>query len=223
LTTQKFFRYLWRIDGILILVATGAIVLGIGALLFEEFGERAFIRRNAQAGVQLGTPEARDQLSLERASVVPGSSVMRANLVVNRVGKGLRCSGYNETRNILFIDPNQKEGHWLLPDNDHVIVENSGITDEKDPRLRRTVATAALVKPQSTQPEMVDGKLLLFDNKAGNVVEVANDARDLHVATLNNGELILLYERNRRLVLAAFEPNSLAKKREQEIQVPQFQ
>jgi len=36
------------------------------------------------------------------------------------------------------------------------------------------------------------------------------------------GELIILYERDRRLVLATFDPGSLAKHREQEIDVPQL-
>src|SRR5436190_12525266 len=35
---QKFFRYLWRIDAILILLAAGAITFGIGALLISELG-----------------------------------------------------------------------------------------------------------------------------------------------------------------------------------------
>ncbi len=46
--------------------------------------------------------------------------------------------------------------------------------------------------------------------------------REIHLASLSGGELIILYERDRRLVLATFDPGSLAKRREQEIDVPQL-
>jgi hypothetical protein len=54
------------------------------------------------------------------------------------------------------------------------------------------------------------------------IVEVANGVRDVHIATLDAGKVIILFERNRRLVLATFEPTSLVKKREQEIELPQL-
>src|SRR6266568_2141857 len=100
---QKFFRYLWRIDAILILLAAGAITFGVGALIFEEFGGRAAMRRNAQAGVPVA--EEKTDLTLGRAELVPGSTVLRADLFVSRGGAGFSSGGYNETRNILFINP----------------------------------------------------------------------------------------------------------------------
>ncbi len=55
-----------------------------------------------------------------------------------------------------------------------------------------------------------------------NTIEVANEVRDLHVASLMGNEIDLLYERNRRLVSAAFDSSSLAKKNEREIELPQL-
>jgi hypothetical protein len=218
---QKFFRYLWRIDAVLILFATGAIALGIGSLLFEEFGGRAANRRNVEAGVPV-TAEPRIDLSLGHAEAIHGTAVLRADLTVSRDGKGFSSSGYSETRNILFIDPTQKAAYWLLPDNDHVIGERSDVKDERDPTRERIVATAVLVKPRTDQAGSTSGRLLVFDSSGKNVVEVAEDVRDLHVATLNGGDLTLLYERGRHLVSAAFDPLSLAKKQEHEIDVPQL-
>src|SRR5215510_10907408 len=118
---QKFFRYLWRINAVLILVTAGAITFGVGVVIFQEFGSRANARRNAETGVQVAT-EPRVDLILGRAEPVPGSAVLRANLTVSRGSAGFSSGGYSETRNILFIDPTQKAAHWLLPDNDHVIL-----------------------------------------------------------------------------------------------------
>ena len=76
----------------------------------------------------------------------------------------------------------------------------------------RVIATAILVKPQTEQSETTTGKLLGLD-------EIAKDVRNVHVATLSAGALTLLYERNRRLVFATYEPVSLAKKGEQQVEV----
>ena len=114
-------------------------------------------------------------------------------------GAGFSSGGYNESRNVLFIDPSEKTAHWLLPDNDHVIAQRSDVKDEKDPMRQPVIATAVLVKPRSDQPEFANGKLLLFDANGRNTVEVANDVRDLHVAILNEDGVTLLYESKRRL------------------------
>lgn len=205
----------------MILLATAVIVFGIGYLLFEEFGIREAIHRNAQAGVPIvGRP--RTDLSLGRAEAVPGSTVLRADLFVRGEEKGFSSSGFTETRNILFIDPSQTRAHWLLPDNDHVISERSDVKDQTDPRQGRVVATAVLVKPRDDQLDLARGKLFLFDGKGEKTVVVADDVRDMHVAVLNAGEVRILFERNRRLVLTSFDPVSLTKKREQELEVPQL-
>jgi hypothetical protein len=219
--TQKFFRYLWRIDAILIFLAAGAITIGVGALIFEEFGGRAAMHRNAEAGVPVAA-EGRPDLTLGHAELVPGSTVLRADLFVSRGGAGFSSGGYNESRNILFIDPTKKEAHWLLPDNDHVIAERSDVKDEKDSRREPLIATAVLVKTRSDQLESATGRLLLFDPNGTNTIEVATGVRDIHVSTLNGAEVNLLYEHNRHLVSAAFDSSSLAKKREQEIEIPQL-
>ena len=218
---QKFFRYLWRIDSILILLAAGAITLGVGALLISELRDRTAMRRNAEAGVPVGA-EPKADLFLRHAEAINGTSVLRADLTASRGEAKFSSGGYSETRNILFINPAQKTAYWLLPDNDHIIEERSDVKDGKDPTRERILATAVLVKPHTNQAESAAGRLLVFDASGKNVVEVAHEVRDLHIATLNNGDLTLLYERGRHLVSASFDPLSLVKKREQEIDVPQL-
>jgi hypothetical protein len=219
--SQRIFRYLWRINAVLILLAAGAITFGVVALLVGEFGARVARNREAEAGIPVVAADSNAHLSLGRVSVVAGSDVMRADLSLNRGGAGFSSGGYTETRNILFIDPGQKAARWLLPDNDHVISDSSDITDDTDHKAKRMIATAVLVKSTASSPETAVGRLLLFDPPGKKVVEVANNVREMHLASLSGGELSILYERDRRLVLAAFDPESLAKRREQEIDVPQ--
>jgi len=118
--SQKLFRYLWRINAVLILVAAGSIVFGVAVLVAGEFDARRARSREAEAGIPVAAvADANAHLLLGRASVVKGTNVMRADLSLDRGGKEFSSGGYSETRNILFIDPDQKEGRWLLPDNDH--------------------------------------------------------------------------------------------------------
>jgi hypothetical protein len=221
--SQKFFRYLWRVNAVVIFLAAGAITVGVGSLVIEEFGTRTARNREAEAGIPV-VSDPKSHLTLGRMSVIPGTNVMRADLSTDRKAKGIGSSGgYSETRNILFIEPDQKEGHWLLPDNDHVISDHSDITTEDgDHKATRTIATAVLVKPPSDSPENASGRLLMFDPTGRKIVEVANNVRELHLASLSGGEVRILLERNRHFVLATFDPASLAKRGEQEIGVPQL-
>jgi hypothetical protein len=153
--SQKLFRYLWRINAILILIAASAVTFGVTAIVVGEFWGRTARNREAKAGIPVAAADSNIHLLLGRASVVIGTDVMRADLTLSRGGAGFSSGGgYVETRNVLFIEPGQKEARWLLPDNDHVISESSDITDRIDANTKRMIATAVLVKPATGSPEL---------------------------------------------------------------------
>ena len=181
------------------------------------------MRHNAPTGVEVA-PESKEDLTLGHTEVVPGSGVLHADLYVpGGESKGFSSGGRSsETRNILFIDPGQKAAHWLLPDNEHVIAEKTDISDEKDPLTKRIIATVVFVKPPSQDDEPLTGQLLLIDTDGKRTTEIATDVADLHLATMNDDKLIVIYERDKRLVLATFDPRSLSKKSEQNVEIPQL-
>lgn len=145
--SAKVFRYLWRANAVLILVAVGAITFGVGTLLLAEWGAGAARRREAAAGPLAGRVEGGEELVLGRAEAVPGTNVIRADLVSHHGGSGFSSGGYVESRNTLFLEPGAKEARWLLADDDHIIAQSSDIvTKEQEGKPGRTVATAALVK-----------------------------------------------------------------------------
>lgn len=220
-SSQEFFSKLWRVNAVLILVAAGAITFGVAALLVGEFRARNAQTRDAEAGIPVAAAaDSKAPLTLGNTSLVPGTNVIRAELLLDRGGKGFSSGGYIEPRNMLFIEPSGKAGRWLLPDNDHTLTEISDVSDGSggaSDSVKRVIATVVLVKSTTDSPETTAGRLLLFDPSGRTIVEVANGVRRLQLASLSGGDLNILFERNRRLVLAAFDPVSLAKRREQEI------
>ena len=218
---QKVFRYLWRINAILIVVAAGAMTLGVGALLVGQFGANSARTREAESGPLAAGGTSDPRLFLGQASVVPGSSFMRADLLLHHDGGGFSSGGYAETRNVLFIDPGEKNARWLLPDDKNIIVESSDVMANDDQsKPKRTVATVALVKASDGDRQTGKGRLLLFGPSGTPIVEVADGVRALHVATLSGEQITVLYERDRQLVVASFAAASLAKLREQAMAVP---
>jgi len=218
---QRFFRYIWRIDAVLILVAAGIAVVGVVSVLIEEIAIRTHNRHNAQTAVQVVAGPHTD-LTLGQAESVPGSPVLRANLTSRGEEGKFSSGGYSETRNILFIDPDQKNARWLLPDNQHVIEQRSDLKDVEGDSKERLIATALLIAIPNSKSQPEPARLVLFDASGKNLVEVANDVNNLQLATLSGNEIVLLYERNRHIVRATFDSSSLSKRREQEIEVPQL-
>jgi hypothetical protein len=219
--SAKFFRYLWRLNAILILVAAGAIAFAVATLLVAEWDASAGRQREAAAGPLAGSVESTEDVVLGRAEVVAGTNIIRADLISHQGGAGFSSGGYSESRNTLFMEPGAKEARWLLPDDDHVIVQSSDIASRaEEGKQPRTVATAALVKTRGGNRETATGRLLLFDAGAKNVVEVASNIRALHSATFGDGAIRLLYEREQRLVLATFDPISLEKRSEEALTIP---
>jgi hypothetical protein len=114
---------------------------------------------------------SKEKLLLSHAELIPGTTVLRADLHLDREG-GFSSGGkgsYFETRNILFIDPSDKAAHWLLPDNDHVVVETTDITDDKNPQTKRIMAIVAFTKPTGDQQAVIPGRLLMVDTTGRNV------------------------------------------------------
>lgn len=218
--STTFFRRVWRVNAVLILVAAAVLALGAGAFVLNEFAPRAAWRHEPAAG-PLGATSKGEDLVLGRDWAVDGTGTMRAELVARQSGKGISSGGYGETRNILFIAPGEPAARWLLPDHDHVIAETHDVVQqEEQPTRSRTLATAVVVKKREAEPDAVGGRLILFNPSGTSIVDVADGVRTVHTAALSDGEIVVLFERDHRLWLAALDPQSLVKRREQLIDVP---
>jgi hypothetical protein len=222
--SQRFFRYLWRVNAVLIFIGAAAVASGAGALFVGSLGGLVTGNREPPSGLLVAGPQADPGLFLTEANLLPGTQVMRASLMASSGGGGFSSSGYSDTRNLLFVEAGDKTARWLLPDHQHVITESVDImADEGDARLKRIVAAAAIVKASGERRDAATGRLLLCDPAGRRIVVVADGVRKLHVASVLNGEITLLYERDRRLMVARFDGASLVKRPEEQVEVPQLE
>jgi len=117
-----------------------------------------------------------------------------------------------------------------FPDTNHVIEEATDIGEPNNiqpslaeydnVRPKKTVAILAYVKVKRDHWRDFPGELLLSNSTGGHVTEIADEVKEIQVSALQGSEVVIIYERNHRLVLQAFDSTSLAKKREQEIEIP---
>src|ERR1041385_7766838 len=128
---QRFFRWVWRINAVLILVAAAALVCGVVAFVVSEVQSGIRQRAAAAAAPRVVANARSSELRLSGFTNVPGTSVYEAKLTSQREG-GIEISSgggsYAETRNILFIDLTTGSGRWLLPSDDQMITYDETVT-----------------------------------------------------------------------------------------------
>jgi hypothetical protein len=197
-------------------------VVGLSALVARDCNEAAERARAAEVPPPLAGPGSQRQLAFGRAALVSRTDVLRVDLV--RQGSGYDSGSYAEVRNILFLDPATKAGRWLLPDSDHVIAESLEIEREAAPNVKQVLAIAGLIKPLGGDLRIAEGRLLLFDPSGKTVEALADGVRTLHVAAIGQGsEYLVMYERQRKFVVATVDPVSLKARGQQVFEVPSLE
>ena len=223
--TQRFFRYVWRVNAVLILLGTVAICVSIGSLLVSEFLRGQSRHQDASAAPPVVGPESGEQLFLGQLVQVEGTDTLRGELLASVSGSSLGSGGYGSaTRNVLFLDVQSKTARWLLQDSRHAISQSIDIrANASEPSESRLIAEALLVKVVGSDAQEDEGTLLLIDPTGSLVTTVARGVRAINHAQLSiDGQITVLYERDRKYVLASFDRASFEKRTEDELSVPQL-
>jgi hypothetical protein len=121
MTSHRFFRIVWRINAIVLLLAAAAaiLLLGIGAV---ELGADFFRSRGDRDVVTVaGQRVESSRFQFEDFERLPGTNVLRAPLVVYESYGFASSGGGRATRNYLYYDSSTRNAHWLLPDNKKLI------------------------------------------------------------------------------------------------------
>jgi hypothetical protein len=132
MTSSRFFRAIWRVNGVLILLAflLGAIGAAVGVLASVSWGD--------DRGVHLPPSAVADGERLELGAVeaVDGTPHVLLPLETHGSAGGLKnlSSGHTSaTRNVLFYDTEAGAPRWLRPDHHAVILEREFIRARVEP------------------------------------------------------------------------------------------
>jgi hypothetical protein len=204
--SSRFFRQVWRVNALLILVAAAAATFGIGTLIWSQIENN--IRRGSAQAVAPVVPgkQTTGELRLGSLSPVEGTTLYRAVLSVPDRSVSFSSGGdSSETRNILVVDSATATSHWVLPTDKELIVYNEEVSrhETADTPAGRPVATVLLVKTNSPNAEAEEGRLLISDPAATDVRELVAGVRMVYGVSLSaTGQIVIMFEQKRTFHMA---------------------
>jgi hypothetical protein len=167
---DRIFRWIWRIDAVLILFVAAAAMALVVMLLLEVAG----FSRSEPPGPQLaevaGTDlRAREDLRLRDFHPVAGTSFLYAQLASpsDSIRSG-SSGGWGSARNLLFFDTTTRNAHWLFPDNEQILASFSFLRDPPGNRYglddglpagEKQVTTAILLEIQNDPEAGANGSI----------------------------------------------------------------
>jgi hypothetical protein len=159
--SERFFVWVWRVNGLIVLVAAVAIVALVAALSMPGALWDAPDGPEQQLVNVAGADLRADKLHLTQFRDVPGTRFLYASLAdqIDWEDYGsIRSGPPPSSRNVLFFDTDTKAVHWLFPTHDqhirsHVFLYDPPSRDEWDDDdakgERRTVALLIETEPRA--------------------------------------------------------------------------
>jgi hypothetical protein len=126
---NRFFRYLWNFNGLVVAVS-GLLAIAVLAYVAFELYEDLLRPRGTAAVVRDGPGRTTmDQLSFGGFSTAKGWHTLRIPLQSRGASPGYSSGGSGLlTRNFLFHDLNTGESRWLFPTHDQLIARHRPLT-----------------------------------------------------------------------------------------------
>lgn len=160
--TDRFFVWVWRLNGLLLLVLAPVVVVGAAALILNGALFWSPARPPQQLANVAGADLGAKNLRLGHFRPIAGTQLLYAALETpgRYMGSGSTGSA-GSARNLLFFDISTKKAHWLLPDNNQTIESFTFLMDppaerymynDGEAQTRNQVAVAILLELQRDDP-----------------------------------------------------------------------
>ena len=219
----KFFRYLWRVNAIVIFLAAAALTVGTLYVLFDSFAGSS---RRAEPQPPTVVKERDKELKLGTLTAVAGTTVLQANLATSG-GKGIGSMGSSDygagdVRNVLTLDTMTGGAKWMFPTHAQVIVSR---TLEREGRTNNDllpILDVRFVKAIRDEQTDTDGRLVISDPAATRVVTIAEHINRIEDVTLVNDNALIVCQRADHYVLITVDPKTLAKTNERDVVIPKI-
>jgi hypothetical protein len=126
---RRFFRWVWRVNGVLFLLAALVFVVGMSIGLVAMLVEMHRDARKSSV-VKVADEEIRTKENLGNFEPVKGTGVLRASLQADAEGTFGSSSRHATVRNYLFFDPADGSSRWLIPGYKGLIVAMHEMPEE---------------------------------------------------------------------------------------------
>jgi hypothetical protein len=156
---NKFFKYLWRVNGVVLLIVG---FLAIGVLTFAGYKIYSeTMRERGQVSIVNIQPKAeiKEKWELGYMSKVPGTSIIILSL---NSDQSYSQSYYNKStlsaRNYLFIDAENNTKHWLFKTNQQLVISIEKMTKHIEQKNRMTTILYKIVKEDTNNDKRLTNK-----------------------------------------------------------------
>lgn len=127
---SRLFQWVWRLNALLILI------IGVGSLLVLAYSYVALwgaITGEKQCPGMVNLDDSATYKQQWQYSTVIGLDGVDHVMVTLKSGQRFAQENYSKytesVRNLLFINTQTNENHWLLPDNDRLILEHIALSE----------------------------------------------------------------------------------------------
>lgn len=213
---RRVFALLWRINALIILVV-GILAAAVLTMVAYYLLADLMSPRHLENVSHVASDDVHEQLSqLDEFEQVAGTDLLRARQRVRQSYPPgtIRSGGSKEawsTRNYLYLDPNTRSSHWLVPGMDGLFLESYPLPrsdgDKQQAKARAFVHVSVARDTSGDQhlSESDSQTIAISDPDGRNYRVVVGKAEKLHTAQLLDDErLLIVYTEGGKLM--AVEP-----------------
>jgi hypothetical protein len=203
MTENRFFTFIWRFNGIAIMLTTLVVIIVGGVLGVVMY--RDFTRQRAVTNIVNveGAGNVSEKLRLGQSSPIEGTSYLMVPLTSDQAYSQSYYdkSSYSQ-RNVLFVDTKGTGSHWLFDTNEYLIINDNYIAERGEQQKPKPVKAILylVVKADTNHDKRLtdnDTKTIGLSSPDGsNYKEVIAEV-DLLVGhhLIDNDSLIVVYQK----------------------------
>jgi hypothetical protein len=211
--TERFFTWVWRVNGLLVLIAAVLCLIGLVAILESEIFGRGGSPRNQLTDVA-GADLVAEDLRLGGFRSIDGTDYIYATLAPPSRYGGSGSSRGN-ARNWLFFNTESRNAHWLFPDTSQKIIgqrviyqksdDEAESNDDSEPLVAGILMTLADVNAEPNLP-----KRLILVSADGKSIVSLEDSVDglLHDYHVSSSSHLIFYSKQRTVYVMELNPVS---------------
>ena len=222
---SKFFRYVWRVNGLILLVA-GILATGVLAFAGYQMYSKATHDRSTRniVNIQEGS-EIEEEWRLGYMSEIQGTPYIMVPLNSDQsYAQSYYSKSTSSARNYLFINSKNNEQHWLFDDNKYLIANTDMLSEYEYGREERNIRAILyqIVKQDTDKDNRLtsnDLKTISISHPNGGGYKELIEGVDVFVGhrTVDENTLLMVYQKQGVGFSATVSLSNLAISSEQEL------